>query len=390
MSIAHRTIQPRTIPPPKIRWWIGFVVSTSIEEREGPHVVLQRIYAATHTICAVCFFFWAQIRKNRSRGGLSHRSIGPCRGPGTARGPTWLPITLSRTSLLYILIPAVWLGKIDLLYFTKYLNPIWSHWVDWHQTSCKTRLCYESWPFQSIQWILKELEEVEEGIPANGRHINNIRYADDTVLLASSKAGLQMLVNTAQISSEKFGLKLIINKTKVMVISKQSSIEPSISITVNNIKIGQVQHFNYLGSWITTDGRCGKEIRRRINLSKISFNSMKNIFRDRQLSIQLKTSLLKYFVWPVLMYGCETSTVTTKTRKNFEAAEMWFHRRILRIPWTAHQTNVSVLQETGQDRKLLCCIEQRQLKFLGHVIRKGELEDLALSGRIPGKRARGA
>ena len=57
-----------------------------------------------------------------------------------------------------------------------------------------------------------------------------------------------MLVNTAQISSEKFGLKLIINKTKVMVMSKQSSIEPSISITVNNIKIGQVQHFNYLGS----------------------------------------------------------------------------------------------------------------------------------------------
>jgi len=239
------------------------------------------------------------------------------------------------------------------------------------------------------EFILKE-PEVEEGIQVNGRRINNIRYADDTVLLASSGAGLQMLVNIVQISSEKFGLKLNINKTKVMVMSKQSPNEPSISITVNSTKIGQVQHFNYLGYWITTYGRCGKEIRRRINLSKRSFNSMKNIFRDRQLSIQLKTSLLKYFVWPVLMYGCETSTVTTKTRKNFEAAEMWFHRRILRIPWTAHQTNVSVLQETGQDRKLLCCIEQRQLKFLGHVIRKGELEDLALSGRIPGKRARGA
>jgi len=175
-----------------------------------------------------------------------------------------------------------------------------------------------------------------------------------------------------------------------MVMSKQSPNEPSISITVNNIKIGQVQHFNYLGSWITTDGRCGKEISRRINLSKRSFNSMKYIFRDRQLSIQLKTRLLKCFVWPVLMYGCETGTVTTKTRKNLEAAEMWFYRRILRIPWTAHQTNVSVLQRMGQVRKLLCCIEQRQLKFLGHVIRKGEHEDLALSSRIPRKRARSA
>jgi len=168
-----------------------------------------------------------------------------------------------------------------------------------------------------------------------------------------------------------------------MVMSKQSPNEPSISIIVNNIKIGQVERFNYLGSWITTDGRCGKEIRRRINLSKSSFNSTKNIFRERQLSIQLKTRLLKCFVWPVLMYGCKTWTVTTRTRKNLEAAEMWFYRRILRIPWTAHQTNVSVLQRMGQDRKLLCCTEQRQFKFLGHVIRKGELEDLALSVRIP-------
>ena len=175
-----------------------------------------------------------------------------------------------------------------------------------------------------------------------------------------------------------------------MVMSKQSPNEPSISITVNKIKIGQVQHFNYLGSWITTDGRCGKEIRRRINLSKRSFNSIKNIFRDRQLSIQLKTRLLICFVWPVLIYGCETWTITSMTRKNLEAAEMWFYLRILRIPWTANQTNVLVLERMGQERKLLCCIEQRQLKFLSHVIRKGELEDLALSGRIPGKCARGA
>ena len=80
---------------------------------------------------------------------------------------------------------------------------------------------------------------------------------------------------------------------------------------------------------------------------------MKNIFRDRQLSIQLKIRLLKCFVWSVLMYGCETWTVTTKTRKNLEAAEMWLYRRIIRIPWTVHQTNVSVLQRMGQERKLL-------------------------------------
>ena len=117
---------------------------------------------------------------------------------------------------------------------------------------------------------------------------------------------------------------------------------------------------------------------------------MKNIFRDRKLSIHLKTRLLRCFVWSVLMYGCETWTLTAKIRKNIEAAEMWFYRRILCIPWTALQTNETALQEIGQERKLLCCIEQRQLKFFGLAIRKGELEDLTLSGRIPGKRARGA
>ena len=106
--------------------------------------------------------------------------------------------------------------------------------------------------------ILKELEEVKAGIQVNGRRINNIRCADDTVLLASSETGLQILVNIVHTSSKRFGLNLNINTTKVMVMSKQSPNEPSISLTVNNIKIEQVQHFNYLGSWITTDGRCEK------------------------------------------------------------------------------------------------------------------------------------
>ena len=69
---------------------------------------------------------------------------------------------------------------------------------------------------------------------------------------------------------------------------------------------------------------------------------------------------------------------------------MWFYCRILRVLWTALQTNGTILQKMEQEHKLLCCIKQRQLKFLGHAIRKGKLEDLALSGRIPGKRARGA
>ena len=97
--------------------------------------------------------------------------------------------------------------------------------------------------------------------------------------------------------------------------SKQSPNEAT-SITANNIKTEHVQHFNYLGAWLTSDGRCRKAIGRRINLSKTRFNSIKkNIFGDRELYILLKKRLLKCFVRPVLMYGCETWTLTAKTRK---------------------------------------------------------------------------
>jgi len=87
------------------------------------------------------------------------------------------------------------------------------------------------------KFILKQLEEFEEGLQVNGRRINNIRYADDAVLLSSSEADLQMLLNVVQTSSEEFGLKLNINRTKAILMSKQSPNESSLSITVNNIKI---------------------------------------------------------------------------------------------------------------------------------------------------------
>ena len=75
--------------------------------------------------------------------------------------------------------------------------------------------------------------------------------------------------------------------------------------------------------------------------------------------------------------------------KKLEATEMWFYRRMLRISYTAHETNISVLQRVAQDRQLLQYIKQKQVSFTGHIIRKGELEDLTLSGNIPGKKSRG-
>ena len=116
---------------------------------------------------------------------------------------------------------------------------------------------------------------------------------------------------------------------------------------------------------------------------------MSPVLNDRKLSIQLKVRLLKCFIWSVLLYGCESWTLSAALTRNIEATEMWFYRRMLRVSYTAHETNISVLQRMGQERQLLRTIKERQTRFTGHIIRKGQLEDLILAGKVQGKKARG-
>ena len=111
--------------------------------------------------------------------------------------------------------------------------------------------------------ILRHLKH-QPGISINGNNTNNIRYADDSVLIADSAENLQSLLNTVVATSAEYGLAINTAKTKCMVINKTGD-ERCILIMENNT-IEQVQYFNYLGSYITSDGRCTKEIRRRTNL----------------------------------------------------------------------------------------------------------------------------
>ena len=164
---------------------------------------------------------------------------------------------------------------------------------------------------------------------------------------------------------------------------------PTCNLICNGTGIKQVNSFNYLGSMLTSDGRCEKKIRRRIGMAKTSFNQMSPVLKDRKLPIQLKVRLLKCFIWSVLLYGCDSWTLSAALTRNIEATEMWFYRRMIRVSYTAHETNISVLQRMGQERQLLRTIKERQTRFTGHIIRKGELEDIILAGKVQGQKARG-
>ena len=132
-------------------------------------------------------------------------------------------------------------------------------------------------------------------------------------------------------------------------------------------QIRQVQKFKYLGYTLTSDGKCRTEIKKRIAITKASFQKMSTILKNRNISFSTKLRVLKTYVWSIFLYGCKTWTITAESKKNLEAAEMWFYRRMLRISWKEKRTNESILEETNQEISLRNTIRKKQLKFLEHI-----------------------
>ena len=237
------------------------------------------------------------------------------------------------------------------------------------------------------EMILRNLENYP-GVKINGENINNIRYADDTVLIADSEENLQRLLDITIEKSEEMGLTLNVKKTECMVISKKA-IVPSCNLQSRGQQIKLVKKFKYLGYMITSDGKCITEIKKRIATAKDAFQKLSLILKNRNISMTTKFRVLKTYVWSTLTYGCECWTITSDIEKKIEAAEMWFIRRMLRISWTEKKTNVNVLREGNVQRSLLKTIRKRQMEFLGHVCRRRGLEFLSLTGKVEGKRDRG-
>ena len=210
--------------------------------------------------------------------------------------------------------------------------------------------------------IMRDLSGLD-GIKFGGRNVNNIRYADDTALIADSEEKLQDLVLGLVRASSERGLKLNVAKTKVMVITKgDERIEASVS--VNGQVLEQVERYKYLGSIVTRDARCVEEIKTRINIAKNAFNKIKHLATNRSISLNLRKRFVKSYVWSTLMYGCEAWTINKNMVKRIEAAEMWFYRRMLKISWSDRVRNVEVLQRAGTRREIMTAIRQRQLRGL--------------------------
>ena len=160
------------------------------------------------------------------------------------------------------------------------------------------------------------LEETPPGIKIAGRNHNNLRYADNTTLMAESEEELKSLLMKVKEESEKVGLKLNIQKTKIMASG------PITSWEIDGEAVETVSDFILGGSKITADGDCSHEIKRHLLLERKVMTNLDSIFKSRDITLPTKVCLVKAMVFPVVMYGCESGTVKKAGRQRIDAFEL--------------------------------------------------------------------
>ena len=167
-----------------------------------------------------------------------------------------------------------------------------------------------------------ELDEAQAGIKIAGRNINNLRYADDTTLMAESKEELKSLLMKVKEESAKVGLKLNIQKTKIMASG------PITSWQIDGETMETVIDFIFLVSKITADGGCSHEIKRCLLLGRKAMTNLDSILKSRDITFPTKAHLIKAMVFPVVMYGCENWAIKKTERQRIDAFELWHWRRV--------------------------------------------------------------
>ena len=177
------------------------------------------------------------------------------------------------------------------------------------------------------------LDEAQAGIKIVRRSINNLRYADDTTLMAESEEELESLLTKMKEESEKAGLNLNIQKIKIMASG------PITSWQTDGETMDTVTDFIFLGSKITADGDCSHEIRICLLLGRKAITNLDSILKSRDITLLTKIHLVKAMVFPVVMYGCENWTIKKTKCRRIDAFELWYWRRLLRIPWTTRRSN---------------------------------------------------
>ena len=161
------------------------------------------------------------------------------------------------------------------------------------------------------------LDEAQAGIKIARRNINNLRYVDNTTLMAETEEELKSLLMKVKEESEKVGLKVNIQKTKIMASG------PITSWQIDGETVETVTAFIFLGSKITTDGDCSHEIKRHLLLLRKAMTNLDSLLKSRGITLPTRVHLVKAMVFPVVKYKCESWTIKKAECRRIDAFELW-------------------------------------------------------------------
>ena len=184
--------------------------------------------------------------------------------------------------------------------------------------------------------------------------------------------------------SEKTGLKLNIQKTKIMASG------PITSWQTDGKTVETVIVFIFLGSKITADHDCTHEIKRCLLLGRKVMTNLDIIQKSKDITLPTKVCLVKAMVFPGVMYGCESWTVKKAECQRIDASELWYWRRLLRVPWTVRRSNQSMLKEISPEYSLEGLMLKLELQYFGCLMRRADsFEKTLMLGKIVGRRRKG-
>ena len=229
----------------------------------------------------------------------------------------------------------------------------------------------------------RALDDWDGGLSVGGRKLSNLRYADDTTLIATDAVELKELLLKVKAASEALGLRVNVSKTKIMTVGSDGNEDP---ISVDGDEVEQVTQFNFVGSLVTSSGGCSMELRRRVAMAKSAMVGLSKIWADRGITKTTKKRLVSALIFPIATYGCESWTLTKADRCRINSFEMWCWRRMLRISWTMKRTNDSILEEVQPKKRLLFLIQSQILSYFGHIVWQ---EKVIMQGSFEGKRKPG-
>ena len=180
--------------------------------------------------------------------------------------------------------------------------------------------------------------------------------------MAESEEELKSLLMKVKVESEKVGLKLNIQKKKIMASS------PITSWEIDEETVETVSDFIFLGSKITADGDCSHEIKRCLLLGRKFMINLDSILKSRDITLPTKVWLVKAMLFQVVMYGCESWTIKKAECQRTDTFELWYWRRLLRVPWTARRSNQSILKEISPEYSLEGLMLKLKLQYFGHLM----------------------